>query len=255
MTAHFAKLKRAPAYKILAEAIVEQILERRLRLGDQLPTEHNLAEQFGVNRSTVREGIRLLEETGLVQRKGGKRLIVTRPSYDAVGNQMGRAMLMHEVTFRELWQAMMAVEPAAAELAARNANDEQFKQFVENLQQTKVVLSESKPLAELDIEFHSLVAQAASNKALLLAREPMVHLFYPAFDIVLTKVEASGKRLLTAHKAIFAAIRARNAEKAREQMMRHIKDFKRGCELAGLDVDRPVQSNGAGVEALISPAK
>jgi len=242
MRPSFEKLQHAPAYKTLADAIVKKIMDRQLLPGDLLPTEHDLAEQFGVNRSTVREGIRLLEETGLVQRKGGKRLIVTRPSFDIIGTQMGRAMLMHEVTFRELWQAMVAIEPAAAELAARNADAEHLQQLSENLQRTKECLANSNSLVELDIEFHSLVAHAASNKALLLAREPMVHLFYPAFDIVITKVETAGKRLLSAHKSIFSAIEAGDAAKAREQMMKHIKDFKRGCELAGLDLDQAVQA-------------
>ena len=62
----FGKLERLPAYRLVYDAIEGQILSGRLRVGDPLPPEVQLAGQFGVNRSTVREGIRLLEQSGLV---------------------------------------------------------------------------------------------------------------------------------------------------------------------------------------------
>ena len=243
MKPHFAKLDHAPAYKVLSEAIACEILEGRIRPGEQLPTEHGLAEQFGVNRSTVREGTRLLEETGMVRREGGKRLVVARPSYDALANHMGRAMVLHEVTFRELWEAMMAIEPATAELAARNLEPEIAEQLRENLRRTEATLIAGQSVVVLDIEFHALVARAASNRALLMAREPLGLLFYPAFEAVLSTVSTAGKRLLTAHKTIFDALNAGDAAKARDWMEKHIVDFKRGYEVAGLDMDQTVRSS------------
>jgi len=61
----FTRIERAPAYKLVYDAIEKQIFAGRLKVGDPLPAETTLAEQFGVNRSTVREGIRLLEQSGL----------------------------------------------------------------------------------------------------------------------------------------------------------------------------------------------
>ena len=65
----FERLERAPAYKIVSDAILKDIISGRLQIGNRLPSEQKLAEQFGVNRSTVREGIRLLEETGVLRRE------------------------------------------------------------------------------------------------------------------------------------------------------------------------------------------
>ena len=64
-----------PNYRRVTLAIEEQILGGRMKLGDPLPTEQDLAEQLGVNRSTLREGLRALENAGLVKRAGGKKLI------------------------------------------------------------------------------------------------------------------------------------------------------------------------------------
>src|ERR1700689_3760017 len=93
----FAKLKKVPAYRMLAEAITEQILDGRMRAGEQLPTEAQLCSQFGVNRSTVREGTRVIEEANLLRRESAKRLLVSRPSREEIGNLLERALLLHEI--------------------------------------------------------------------------------------------------------------------------------------------------------------
>ena len=121
----FARLDRAPGYRLLADAVEREILEGRLKPGDKLPTETEFATQFAVNRSTVREGIRLLEESGLVRREEGRRLFVARPETSALAQRMSNAMVMHAVTFRELWETMMALEPMAAELAAATSEEEE----------------------------------------------------------------------------------------------------------------------------------
>jgi len=74
----------APAYLRVSEAIRDRILRRDLKEGQALPTEAELARQFEVNRSTVREALRKLESSGLLGRRaGGKRLYVTRPTREA----------------------------------------------------------------------------------------------------------------------------------------------------------------------------
>ena len=73
------KLKAPPAYQIISTELQRMILAGTLKPGDPLPPETELAERFGVNRSTLREGVRQLETEGLVSREGRKRLIVTIP--------------------------------------------------------------------------------------------------------------------------------------------------------------------------------
>ena len=236
----FARLERAPAYKNVSEAILKDIIDGRLTVGKRLPSEHKLAEQFGVHRSTVREGIRLLEETGVLRREFGKRLVVSRPSYGSVGNQISRAMILHEVTFRELWETIMAIEPAAAALAARRRTPEDIDRIADNIART--ALNDNKVIVALDIEFHSLVAQACANRAIVLAREALTQLFYPAFEAVLTGVEVAGTRLLAAHEAIAQAIADSDVETTRKWMERHINDFRKGYEMSGFDIDRSVEA-------------
>src|SRR5437773_5296000 len=63
----FDRINAIPAYQLVADAIEREILARRIRPGEPIGTEAQLVKQFGVNRSTVREGIRLLEQSGLIR--------------------------------------------------------------------------------------------------------------------------------------------------------------------------------------------
>ncbi len=234
------RISVAPAYKVVSNAIEQQIMQGVIKAGDVLPSETALAEQLGVNRSTVREGIRLLEQNGLVRRQGGKKLFASVPRYHETAAHVSRAMVLHEVTFQELWETIMALEPVAAELAAERATEAEVAALDDNLERTRRSLANSESLTELDIEFHHLIAKASHNRALLLAREPLSHLFYPAFYNVMSRLNA-GERLFYAHDRIVEGVRNRDPKAAREWMEKHIVDFRRGYELANLDIHAQVQ--------------
>lgn len=236
----FETLKRAPAYRGVEEAVREMILGGGLAPGESLPSENDLAEQMGVTRATVREALRALETSGLVERGSRKRMMVTAPSPRVVRDAMHQAIVMHGVSYREIWEINMALEPMAAGLAATMAPVETLDAIGSNLEQTAECLADPNGLAKLDVEFHELVARAAGNHALLLSREPLGALLFPAYATVIRKV-GPGRRLLEAHTRIYEALRAGDVETARDWMARHIRDFRRGCELAGLDLDEPVK--------------
>ncbi|NNE21894.1 MAG: FadR family transcriptional regulator [Rhizobiales bacterium] len=234
----FSRLQRPPAYKIVADALQKAVLEKTLKPGDAFPIEGDLAAQFGVNRSTVREGIRHLEQSGLVVRQG-KKLVVSLPSYDQVGDQVSRALIVHDVTFQELWEVKMALEPLAAELAAAAITDDQINRMEANIEATRRALKNGDDLVALDIEFHALIAEASGNRALVMARGAIARLFYPTYKVGMA-AKAAGRRLVDAHANIFEAIKAREAQTAAEWMRKHIIDFKRGYEIAGHNVSEPV---------------
>lgn len=238
----FDKVKRAPAYKIVADELLKAVVERELRPGDMLSIESELAEQFGVNRSTVREGIRHLEQTGLVERQG-KRLVISRPSYNTLGDQVSMALVVHDVTFQELWDVKMALEPLAASLASASASPAHLARLRKNLEETRKALADGDDLVALDLEFHELIADAAANRALAIARSAIARIFYPAYQAGMFP-DNSGQRLVAAHEIILDAIERKDAAKASEWMAKHIIDFKRGYQLAGLDVNAPVPWSG-----------
>src|SRR5262245_28942225 len=237
----FERIKPRPAYELVAEAIEKKILAGRLKPGDPVGTESELVRQFGVNRSTVREGIRLLEQSGLVAREPSRRLSVAVPHYHRLATRMSRALILQQVTFRELWHTSKALEPAAVEQAMENATEEDLAALAANIAATRKAAREPALVAEHDAEFHKLIGKAAHNRVLLLAKEPSSMLVRPTTALIITQNPAGIPRLIEAHERILEALRRRDRESGRLWVDRHLRDWKAGFERAGLDLDSPVE--------------
>lgn len=235
-----SKLKAPPAYQLVSTELQRLILDGVLHTGDPLPPEVELAERFGVNRSTVREGIRQLESEGMVSREGRKRLVVSIPGRTDLSPRLTRAMVMQKVTFRELWQVANQLEPLAAELAATTATEEDLDRLRANLRATQGAVEADESPAALDMEFHSLLAEATRNRVLLLSREPVGLLLYSTFEAMRPRIDQAARRNLEAHEHVVAALAARDPMIAREWMQRHLRDLMRGWMLSGCDIDARV---------------
>jgi GntR family transcriptional regulator, transcriptional repressor for pyruvate dehydrogenase complex len=244
MSLQFGKLNVPSAYQAVSRELRRSIVSGNLKPGDQLPSEAELAEQFGVNRSTVREGIRQLENDGFVRREGRKRLCVSVPRSSDLAPRASRALVMHQVTFRELWEVARVLEPACAALSAANRTTTQVATLRDNIERTRHSLGNASSSTELDTEFHSVVAEGAHNTALLLSREPVGMLLYPAFEMLHPLLPQALGRMLDAHERIAAAVIARDNGEAELWMRKHIVDFRRGWEMAGLSLDIPVNLPG-----------
>lgn len=236
----FRRIHRTPAYQLVAEAIERRILSGGIRPGETIGTEAELVRQFGVNRSTVREGIRLLEQDGILERQSNRRLAVALPHYERLATRSSRALILHQATFRELYEAGMALQLATIEGATQRATPEIIAAMEENIERTAHVLDDPAAVAELDAEFHALIGRASANRVLQLAREPSDLLVRPTTELVLRKVKVGAGRLLHAHRMLLEAIRRRDADFGRLWARRHINDWRKGFERAGNDLDQPI---------------
>jgi GntR family transcriptional repressor for pyruvate dehydrogenase complex len=239
MTDLFVPLDDRPAYRQIANLIEQRIVGRSLRTGDALPSERDLARQFGVNRSTVREAIRELEVHGLLGRgRGEKRLRVTRPEPRRVSSGVSRALALHDVTFLELWEAMMALEPAAAEYAAARRNAAQLRDLTRAGARFKRAAADTDAAVAAVVDFFTAVAAASGNQVLALSQAPLNLLLAPALTRIVDRVPQARSRIAEAQGKITAAIKLRKSEQARIWMEKHIRDFKRGHELELLKGER-----------------
>ncbi len=246
--AGFTRIDLTPAYRAVSDEIERSILSGRLSPGDMLPSETEMAAQFGVNRHTLREGLRLLEQNGLLKRETGRRLQVCLPHLGELAPNASRALALNRVTFRELWEVQIDLEPSGAERAASRMTPEICERFEANLADTEAALNDPERATRLDIEFHALVMTASGNRASLLAHEPISLLFFPTTSRLLSHPKAQGvaaKRMIEAHRNIFEAIRRGEGETARCWMRKHNEDFLRGYALCGFDLDIPVEWSDA----------
>ena len=173
-----------------------------------------------------------------MERKTGKRLQVSIPHFVELASRASRALQMHQVTFRELWEGSLAIEPVVARYAAERITSDEIQQLRRNIEQMEKAGS-VKRVVELDIEFHNMLAHAARNRALILAREPISLLFMPAGRAILPKLKTQ-QRIIDAHRAIVEAIERREVDDAESWMARHMRDFRRGYGRTGLDMDAPL---------------
>jgi GntR family transcriptional regulator, transcriptional repressor for pyruvate dehydrogenase complex len=229
-----------PAYKRVADAIEQQILQKHLALGDILATEHQLAEQLNVHRSTVREGIRALEHAGLLRRVSGKRLMICAPNSRDIAWTTTRALGMNRVSFVEIWEVQMQIDPFAAGLAAQRGPDDLKRAIKNNVDETRKRLSDDTSIIELDVAFHRLVAEATLNRALITASRPISNLLFAATKELYQRLPQARDRLLFSHQQISDSIWAGNTARARDWMAKHMRDFRVGYQLANFDPHAPI---------------
>ncbi len=241
----FEPLDHAPAYARLAESIRARILERELAPGSALPTETELARQFAVNRSTVREALRNLQSAGLLERRGGgKKLFVSRPTVSAVGGGLSEALSLHDARFRDVWEALLAVEPAIAAAAARRRQADHIAELAAIAAEFAAVELPADQAVDRVGQFFRTVGRASGNPVFVIANEPLVQLVEPGLAIIIDRVPQARRRIAAAQAALVDAIRRRASTTAATWMRRHVEDFRRGFEAAGLPLETLVSAKG-----------
>ena len=178
----------------------------------------------------------------MVRRDSSRRLSVALPQYhhDRLATRMSRALILHEVTFRELWDAAMALALAAMDQAMTHATPEAIAELDANVALTAEATGNAVRIAELDTEFHNLIGKASRNRVLQLALEPSNLLIFPTTEPILTAVAEGTPRLIEAHRQIVEALRRRDRDAGRLWVERHLKDWRRGFERVGNSLDQPV---------------
>lgn len=238
MSVAFDQILLVPGYRKVAAAITERILSRELPEGERLPPETELARQLGVNRSTVREALRELESAGLLERRpGSKRMTVSRPRHRAVAKDVSRALALHDVTFFEVWEALTQLEPPMAQIAARNRTQADLDSLVEACERFAQDNAETEKAVHHTSEVFRGIGRSTHNQVLGLAQEPLLDLLEPSLRVMIDKVPQARSRIAAAQRRILEAITRRDAEAAHTWMARHIRDFRKGYELADIALD------------------
>ena len=235
----FRRVIVEPAYKAVSAEIERAILGGALPLGAALPTEQELAERFGVHRSTVREAIRQVEQEGLLQHRESRRLFVSLPGVSDLTPGATRLLMLQQTTFHELWELAVTLEPLAARLAAQRVQRQDLQALQDNLAASRQC-GDDAAMVLLDVQFHALVGRASHNHALMLAREPAGLLYNPTLLQVFSHLPQARQRNFVAHQRIVDALERRDADAASEWTAKHMVDFQRGFSMAGLDMAAPI---------------
>ncbi len=205
-------------------SFVRALIERReLRRGDRLPAERDLATQIGVSRPTVRAGLRALQAMGVViSRHGSGTYIPDGPP--ALGSEpLSFQAALHGFTREEMYEARRILEVGAAGLAADRAAPDQLATLADEVAGLFASLEEPRVFLVHDIDFHRSVAAASGNPIVASLVEMVSALYYERRrDTAARASQRDLRDAAEAHRRIYQAIRARNANAAREAMHAHL---------------------------------
>jgi GntR family transcriptional repressor for pyruvate dehydrogenase complex len=158
----------------ISEIIVEQIRllmrQGQLMPGDRLPPERDLCERFGVSRVTVREALRMLESSGLVEIRVGARggAYVTAPTSDRVGEGLADLLTLSVISAADVTEVRMILEVGIVPLVCERANEEDLADLERICERSKAALRANDYSMDISLEFHTRVAQATHNPAVVM---------------------------------------------------------------------------------------
>lgn len=219
-------------------AIVDQIRSAitsgRLKVGDRLASERELAEQFGVSRVTVRDALRALEVMGLIEVRVGAHggAFVTVPSGSVVAQSMSDLIMMSAISAEDIVEARLMVELATVSLACTRASDEDLASLRALCERGQEELRARTYTRELSWEFHSRLAVATHNGAI----EGLAQSFRSTLSMHPIRAREGPKNhaiTVEEHLRILEALERRDVATARSEIAQHL--------LRGTGIDRRVE--------------
>jgi GntR family transcriptional regulator, transcriptional repressor for pyruvate dehydrogenase complex len=216
----------------IADQIRTAILEGKLEPGTRLPNERDLAEQFGVSRVTVRDALRTLETSGLIQIRVGATggAFVTAPSTEVVGEGISHMLVLSKVDPDEIAEARLIMEVGTVTLAVERANEDDIAALREVCDESERAFAAGDYHTDLSRAFHAALARAAHNRAIELVAATFAGPL--SMQAVRDREPAkwSHERTIEEHRALLEAIAARDTERAREIMTEHLRRGTHGVE-------------------------
>ncbi len=220
----FEAVRKNKVYEEVARQI-ERLILKKLKPGDKLPSERELAEMLQVSRSSIRDAIRGLELRGVVEPRQGAGTIVREASADSVVNPFAHALKRRREMVSELLDFRKMLEPPLAARAATHASADEISEMEEILQRQEAKLSRGETTIGEDAEFHYAVALASGNSVVLKVLDIVMDLLRDTRERSL-QVEGRPRKSLIGHQRILAAIKRQDAESAKAAMRRHIEDVE-----------------------------
>jgi GntR family transcriptional regulator, transcriptional repressor for pyruvate dehydrogenase complex len=218
--------------------IKEAILLGQFAQGDKLPSETQLADQFGVSRPTVREALGSLVSAGLIRKipgvAGGSFVNTVTPDSlsQMIGESMDTIMRLGALDIGELTQVRRVLEVPAARLAAENKSEQDVEKLWSIVERQKTTTIDDPEIPSYDLAFHITVGQASGNRLLAAFIGALHDATHPAQFLDVTSTVA--RRTVKQHIAIVKAIEAGSVDAAGTAMNEHLDYVLRySAELLG----------------------
>lgn len=214
-------VKSTRIYEEIVRQIRQMIAEGRLKSGDRLPPERDLAEKFVVSRTSVREALRTLESLGLVEIRPGEGTFVRRVSVESLVQPLAAVVASQREAIGELFEARRLLEPVIAALAATRATPDERHEMERILEeQAKEIASGGTGMAQ-DAQFHAAIGAAAHNRAITRIANAIIDLLAQSREESLN-TPGRPQRSHQDHREVLNAIARRDTDAAQKAMLDHL---------------------------------
>ena len=217
-------------YQQIVEQIELRFVSGELKVGDQLPSERELAEQFAVSRIAVREAVKALREKGLVEIRPGRGTFITNGTQGVVRHSLGLLMKLGSAgASPNLVEVREIMEPEIAALAAARITDEQVAAMTEAVRLMDTALDDVNVFVEADLDFHLALAQATQNPIIPILMDSIIDLLREQRKRI-ALVSGGLSRGQYHHKKILKAIIRHDSGGARLAMHHHLEQVRKDSE-------------------------
>ncbi|QGP93688.1 HTH-type transcriptional regulator LutR [Neomoorella glycerini] len=228
----FQPINRNPksVYHRVVDEIKKSIFEGRMKPGDRLPAERELAEMLGVSRTSVREALKMLAAEGLVSIRHGQGAFISEQDPDEYLKQFASHLPVNRDTVLHLFEVRKVLEPQAARWVAERASQADIQELAGMVTTTREQLGRLRSgrlslLAGHDSNFHYRLAQATGNTVLVRLMHSMLDLLADSRSRSLA-IPGRGERSVDEHYEIVKALINRNGDEAAAAMLRHLEDVE-----------------------------
>lgn len=220
----FSPVENRRSFERVSDQLKEAIVDGRLKSGDRLPPETELAARLNVSRQTVREALRMLEHAGLVEtpkRGSGGGTVVRNAIPATISGLFVDALRMDSVSVDELNEARASIEQVILEFAIERADEEDLHRLSENLAQSRRLTEAGVEASANDLEFHRLLAQCCKNRVIELVADALLCVLRSILSRTPPTLQMS-EESVKQHEAVLNALQARDIEAAQSAMFHHL---------------------------------
>jgi GntR family transcriptional regulator, transcriptional repressor for pyruvate dehydrogenase complex len=215
-------IKKTRLYEEVVGQLHQLIEAGKLKAGDRLPSERELAETFRVSRSSVREAIKTLENEGLVITRPGSGTFITAVNVEAIIAPLASLLSRGKDALLDLFEMRRLIEPSIAALAAERATPADILRLKEICAAQNRQIRHGASAVDSDAAFHLTIGEATHNAALQRLVASIVEILKPMREKGL-QTPGRAHKSLASHRQILEAIERHDPEQARRAMQRHIE--------------------------------
>ncbi|MEH7107877.1 FadR/GntR family transcriptional regulator [Bacillus sp. JJ1764] len=226
----YKKIKPKKIYEEVADAIYEMIRSGQLNPGDKLDSVQQLAENFQVGRSAIREALTSLRAMGLVEMRQGEGTYVREFENNLLSLPVSNAILMNKHEIVQLLEVRMILETGTVVAAAKRRTEQHLLRMEAALQAMYKSIGDEELGEKADLEFHMILAEAAQNHLLMTLMQNVSELMAESMRetrrLWLFSKQATTEQLYQEHVAIYNAVKNQDEEAARNLMVVHLENVE-----------------------------